>query len=1131
MIKEKSKNKTKKKQNINPLPKINQNNNNYTIRGKQTNNKYISESKKNNDLDFLKVNYQKDQKRILPKTNLKQKNPNSAKNSNNNTLNKNRIKLGLKYLLKEFGLIEYYKKFNEIGYNNDNYIELGNLTKKNFNSILNLINILPFHYEKFEKFYDYVKRLNHSNNNNKKIQNQNYLQEPNSTTTPNPKRRFNFNYNYNSAINSLNSSNKLNYNINENTKTNQMYNQYQNYYNNYIGNNNINLNHNSEYDLNKNMYNKTFKRKTLNINRGREKRNYIKAKSRPRPHTSNPKLYLKDNNNNYNNKNQIFKLRIRNNYSGKKIIKKKLNNFSLINSPYLNNSIDDTSSLIHSYFNDYQNLAENHKMNLINQHMNNIYKIQNNNNIKNNPDEIINNFDKNQNNKYVIDINQFDYENNNSENIERMLNHYMVQLNEKLDKSFDSIEDSSLSHIITSQMNENSNQNTNLTNNLQIEKIKPNPDYKLPKIISEENKSNINKNINPLLKNDNSQKINNNEEIKNNNEEKIKEVLKKIEGESSKDIKRLSDHDMSTKSKDSKEQIIDEVEEKKYISKEEAEKLLSDVNCTLTDKKYIMEQNIYETLRLNKSFDEENNNKETIKFDIEFICRCLGLALMKLIEQGQEKEHITELFFDNNENNNKYPFMFFSEEFNNNIFLIKEFFNENNNNNDKKILGEKNLISILEQFYMKKNEYENNAINIISHLKKSKDENYILKDDDNIDNINKINSIVLDMDNELKFLGHYFSYRRPKVKDYQGLSENTKKILGKDLSYIKEIDSEVNRTLSKKANNSESNLSKSNNKTNNNNNENNSVLNDSKNNQENMNKILDDSGEYEDEFLKEKNIEDLKEEDNNNENNNEIKSEDLNIKSEKDNDNVKDKEENIITSKYNNKLDSENINNNISLRKPPEQITNPQDIESSYIIDVETIKDFKLFLLSKFEVFDEDYIYFSKSIVSKRLMQPPDPQTIFEFCANIMLLTKMEKETIVVALIYIERLIFNTGLLITLRNWRKIIFTALIIASKIWDDDSLENVHYSQIFSHLKIGEINLLERTFLEFINYKVFVKYSEFMKYYFSVKEMCLKYNYNGEKIVEIKPEKVIRIQEYRYQLQKRMNKTLSLNNSASF
>ena len=39
-----------------------------------------------------------------------------------------------------------------------------------------------------------------------------------------------------------------------------------------------------------------------------------------------------------------------------------------------------------------------------------------------------------------------------------MLNHYMFHLNEKLDKSYESFEDSSLSHIITSQMNENQNQ-------------------------------------------------------------------------------------------------------------------------------------------------------------------------------------------------------------------------------------------------------------------------------------------------------------------------------------------------------------------------------------------------------------------------------------------------------------------------------------------------------------------------------------------------------------------------------------------------------------------------------------------------------------------------------------------------
>ena len=1054
MIKEKSKNKQKIKQNKYHLPKIKPNTNNFSLKARHSVYKGISDSKNNNDLENLKVDYQRDQRNKLPKSNLRIKNANSTKNSNSNTINKNRSKSGFKYLLKEYGLSEYHKKLNELGYNNDNYTEIGNLSRKNFSYLINNLNIFPLHYEKLEKFYDYLKKMN----NNKKNNNQKLFNQMSSTTPQFPKRRFNFNLNHSNNFNLNN--NKIN--NNENTKTNQIYNQYKNYYNNYIEpnyHNNIDI-----YNINSNINRNKYNRKTLNINRGNKNKNiyYKKAKSRPRPHTSNPKLYSNKNNNN------LIKIRIRNNYSGKRIMKIKLKNFSLMNSPYLSNSIDDNSSLIRSYFNDYQNMAENHKMNLINQNMN-IMDIEKINPIQkkiNNNNEEINTLYKSQNN-YLINKEQNNYENEINENIERMLNQYMVQLNEKLDKSYDSIEDSSLSHIVTSQIGENQNK-----------KEKDLPNNKLPQ--------------------------SKNEEIIINNNEKEKQI--KDEAESSKDIKRLSVHDTSTKSKDSKEPQIEELfEEKKYITKEEAEKLLSDIDYNVSDKRFNLEQNIYETLRLNKSFDEENNKKETIKYDIEFICRCLGLSLMKLIEQGQEKEHITELYDKNNKDNNKYNYFFMNEEFNENIFLIEEFFNDINNN---KILGEMNKTTILENFYMKKGEINNNEINMLKHLKKVDDENYIIKDD----NMDKLQNNLLDMDKELKFLGHFFSYKRTKMKDYQGLSENTKKILGKDLSYIKEIDSEINHTGSKVNNNSESKISKSDvNK-----NENNS--NDSKNNQENLNKILDDSCEYEDEFLKEKFVDDLNSDSNLN-------------KNEKE----EEKEEEIITSKYNNSdlssTNNNNNNNNISLKKYQEQAQNPLDIESSYIINTENIQEFKLFLISKLEVFDEDYIYFSNSIPAKRLMQPPDPQTIFEFCANIMLLTKMEKETIIVALIYIERLIFNSGLLITSRNWRKLIFTALIMASKLWDDDSLENIHFSQIFTHLKIGEINLLERNFLELINYNVFVKFSEFMKYYFALKEMCLKFNYNGERIIGIKPDKIIRIQEYRYQLQKRMSKTMSLNNSASF
>ena len=171
------------------------------------------------------------------------------------------------------------------------------------------------------------------------------------------------------------------------------------------------------------------------------------------------------------------------------------------------------------------------------------------------------------------------------------------------------------------------------------------------------------------------------------------------------------------------------------------------------------------------------------------------------------------------------------------------------------------------------------------------------------------------------------------------------------------------------------------------------------------------------------------------------------------------------------------------------------------------------------------------SIPTKRFMAPPDPQSIFEFCANIMILTKMEKEVIIISLIYIERLIFNSGIIINTRNWRKIIFIALIIASKIWDDDSLENIHYSQVFTHLKVGEINLLERTFLELINYKIFVKFNEYMKYYFGIKNFALRYNFNGEKIVPTSVERMMKIQEYSYQMQKIIIIKISLNNSADF
>ena len=179
--------------------------------------------------------------------------------------------------------------------------------------------------------------------------------------------------------------------------------------------------------------------------------------------------------------------------------------------------------------------------------------------------------------------------------------------------------------------------------------------------------------------------------------------------------------------------------------------------------------------------DEENINKDTLKFDIEFMCRCLGLALMRIIEQGKEKQHITELYTSNEKDNQVLNFKFYNSEFNKSINLLKDFFNTNNNEK----LGEMNMISILEKFCLEHGDVDNDDIDMMKHIIKNGDEKIVQKDDIQEETF-KLRNGLADIENEIKFIGEFFSYGKKK-KNYQNLSENTKKILCKDLSYIKEI--------------------------------------------------------------------------------------------------------------------------------------------------------------------------------------------------------------------------------------------------------------------------------------------------------------------------------------------------------
>ena len=677
-------------------------------------------------------------------------------------------------------------------------------------------------------------------------------------------------------------------------------------------------------------------------------------------------------------------------------------------------------------------------------------------------------------------------------------------------------------------------------------------------------------------------------------------------------------------------------------------------NFPKSDNSYNLEELIYENLRLNRSFSEDKSTN-IYSFDLELICRCLSLCLSILIETSKESPHITEINLEAlSASNIKY--FFFNEIFNDNINLLFDLFDKevNKNINDPQI----SPLDRLEALLSENEENINFDINCLKHIKKDKDE-FLLKTEEerekNQDKVGresfKLRPGIGDIEKDIKFIDEFFSLntRKKKPINYQYVSEISKNILCKELSYINEIDSELNGTNNSNinntnfGNNSNNNINdsikgrkngkESNNSNiidneelkeikeiNNNDEENNNTFNNeinelgiiTENNDESANKkeikknisnnsinlgeeeinIENNTNSKKDELkqfemgLNEDNKitsspinkdENRKDEEqkkimynikllnnenkqvNNSQNNNYENIEGNKIIETDDNiivtiNNNKDEEINIINNNNNNDSKKENKNlesqndvktneDKIKAANLPENLKNFQNnelykeqeeediYESDYIIDINSIDELTYYLIKRSEIFDEDFNYLIMRIAERRYIPSPEPQTIFDFMADIIILTKMEKEVIILSLIYIERLIFNTGLLINSRNWRRILLTAMIIASKIWDDNSFENSHFSQVFANLGIGEINTLERIFLELINYKVYVKQSEYFKYLLMVKIIALKYNYNGKQIIPVSILKNMKYQEFTETMQNRMRKKVTLNNSAQF
>lgn len=124
----------------------------------------------------------------------------------------------------------------------------------------------------------------------------------------------------------------------------------------------------------------------------------------------------------------------------------------------------------------------------------------------------------------------------------------------------------------------------------------------------------------------------------------------------------------------------------------------------------------------------------------------------------------------------------------------------------------------------------------------------------------------------------------------------------------------------------------------------------------------------------------------------------------------------------------------------------------------------------------------------------PSLDAVTDYYRSIFMRSQMEVECIIISLIYIERLVKTTNGKLSPRpdNWRSLLFSCMVLASKVWDDLSMWNCDFSKIGPlgmTFSLHRTNELEIELLRTLKYKVKVEASEYAKYYFFLRSMLFR------------------------------------------
>ena len=109
----------------------------------------------------------------------------------------------------------------------------------------------------------------------------------------------------------------------------------------------------------------------------------------------------------------------------------------------------------------------------------------------------------------------------------------------------------------------------------------------------------------------------------------------------------------------------------------------------------------------------------------------------------------------------------------------------------------------------------------------------------------------------------------------------------------------------------------------------------------------------------------------------------------------------------------------------------------------------------------------------------PDHREVYKFVRQLFQQAQLAAEVAMVTLIYLERLLTYAEVDFSASNWKRLTLGAIMLASKVWDDQAVWNVDFCMIIE-ADVEDLNTLERSFLELLQFNVNVPGSVYAKVY---------------------------------------------------